>query len=116
MATRKFLFGGLVIASLLGGGAFLSAQQQEHQTLQGVVSNTHCGLKHSTADAKQAGCVNACIKNQNASYALVSSGKVYTLDGMQEDVSKLAGQSAKITGHLSGMTMKVEKVEAAASM
>jgi len=108
----KFLFGLAVVAAWLTGTVVMQAQQQEHQTLEGTVSNTHCGLKHATASASPVGCVTACITGQNAKYALVSGGKVITLDGMNAELAKLAGMNAKVTGHLDGTTMKVEKVEA----
>lgn len=107
----KVLFGLAVVAAWLTG-VVIQAQQQEHQTLEGTVSNTHCGLKHANASASPVACVNACITGQGAKYALVSGGKVITLDGMSDQLAKLAGMSAKVTGHLAGTTMKVEKVEA----
>ncbi len=92
--------------------AQVKAEAKAHQTLTGVVSNTHCGLKHSTANAGDAGCVNMCVKNNNASYALISGGKLYKLEGMTPELTKLAGLNAKLTGHVSGESMQVEKVEA----
>ena len=104
---------GLALAALwLTGSAVMNAQEMEHQTLTGVVSNTHCGLKHSTANAADAGCVNSCAKGEGASYALVSGGKLIKLDGMAPELAKLAGLNAKVTGRLKGDSMHVEKVEA----
>ena len=109
--SAKFLFGLAVVAAWLTGAMVMRAQQQENQTLEGTVSNTHCGLKHATPSANVVGCVNACITGQGAKYALVSGGKVITLDGMSDQLAKLAGMAAKVTGHLDGTTMHVEKVE-----
>lgn len=108
---RSMMLVGLAAACFAGASA-LAAQEKDHQTLSGVVSNTHCGLKHSKADAGQAGCVNMCVKGQNASYALVSGGKLYKLEGMGAELAKVAGQNVKLTGHLQGDSMHVEKLEA----
>jgi hypothetical protein len=90
----------------------ISLFAQERQTLTGVVSNTHCGLKHSTGNAGDAGCVKMCVKDNNASYALVAGGKLIKLDGMTAELENLAGQTAKLTGQVKGDSMHVEKVEA----
>jgi len=96
--------------TLLTGAIGLFAQSQ--QTLTGVVSNTHCGLKHSSGNAGEAGCVKMCVQDNNASYALVTGGKLIKLDGMTAEVANFAGQTAKLTGQVKGDSMQVEKVEA----
>ncbi len=111
MTKGKTLLSLVVVAAWITGAAWMNAQD-DHQTLTGVVSTTHCGVKHSTADASQAGCVASCISSDRGGYALVSGGKVYTLEGSDAELAKLAAVDAKVTGHLSGMNMKVEKVEA----
>ena len=105
-------FGLLGLAIVWLAGSALIAQDKDHQTLTGVVSNTHCKFNHSKADAGQASCVNNCVKGQGASYALLVGDKLYTLDGMSAELAKMAGQSAKLTGHVKGTSMQVEKVEA----
>jgi hypothetical protein len=100
----------LVVGAWLTAAGLVFAQDK---TMEGTLSNTHCGLKHSTPDAKGAGCVNACIGSQNAKYALVVGDKVYTLEG--GDVAtyqKLAGLATKVTGHVDGMTIHVSSVAA----
>ncbi|MEE8177901.1 MAG: hypothetical protein V3T65_07905 [Acidobacteriota bacterium] len=107
---RNFLLSGLLGAFLLAGASFVHA---DDQTLVGVVSNTHCGLKHSTADASGAGCVNACVNAGRGTYALVVDGsKIYQLEGGTADLKKLAGLEAKVTGNVDGMTMHVASVVA----
>jgi len=75
-------------AWLLGTSLGRAAQDQ---TLEGVVSNTHCGLRHNTASADAKGCISACIKN-GAKYALVVKDKVYTLAGQEAEAEKLAAE------------------------
>ena len=100
---------------VVGGVLLLSsvlARAAEMKTLEGTVSNTHCGLKHSAPSADAATCVNSCVKN-GSSYALVVSGKVYELEGGKAQLEKLAGMTAKVTGTVDGMKMKVSSVAAA---
>ena len=101
-------------ALLVGGVLILSsvlARAGEMKTLEGTVSNTHCGLKHSDPAADAATCVNGCVKN-GASYALVVGGKVYELEGGSAELQKLAGGMAKVTGTVDGMKIKVSSVSA----
>lgn len=114
MKQGSKLFGIVLAAVWLVSALGLVAQvnAKKSQELTGVISNTHCGLKHSSANAGDAGCVNMCVKGNNASYALVSTGKLYTLEGNAEEFAKFAGQRVKVSGQLMSTTMKVEAVEA----
>lgn len=77
----------------------------------GVVSDSHCGVKHSEASDAAAGCVAKCVKG-GAEYSLVSDGKAYKVDN-QEKFANFAGKSVKVTGTMDGDSIKVESVEAA---
>lgn len=106
--SGKSLFALLVVGAWLTTAGLAYAQDQ---TLEGTLSNTHCGLKHSTPDPSGAACVNACIGAHNAKYALVVGDKVYTLEGGETaQYQKLAGLSAKVTGQVDGMTIHVTSV------
>ena len=108
--TGKSLLALLVVSAWLATAGMVYAQ---NQTLEGTLSNTHCGLKHSTPDAAGAACVNSCVKGQNAKWALVVGDKLYTLEGGDAATyQKLAGLSTKVTGHVDGMTVHVASVEA----
>ena len=110
MRSRKSLFALFVVGAWLSTAGLAYAQDQ---TLEGTLSNTHCGLKHATPDPSAAGCVKACIGAQNAKYALVVGDKIYTLAGGDEaEYQKLAGLSTKVTGHVDGMTIHVTTVAA----
>jgi hypothetical protein len=69
-----------------------------------------CGAKHM-GDA--ASCTKGCIK-KGSKYALVVGDKVYTLEGGDADLDKLAGQKATVKGTVDGDSMKVASVKAAA--
>jgi hypothetical protein len=111
--SGKSLFVALVVGAWLAAAGLVYAQDQ---TLEGTLSNTHCGLKHSTPNASGAACVNGCVNSQNAKYALVVGDKVYTLEGGDNaQYQKLAGLAAKVTGHVDGMTIHVSSVSAGAA-
>jgi hypothetical protein len=106
---KNVLMSGLLAGALAAGASLLRAQDQ---TMTGVVSNTHCGLKHNAPAADAAGCVKSCV-GRGASYALVVGDKIYTLDGGKVELEKLAGLKASVTGHVDGTTVHVSKVAAA---
>jgi hypothetical protein len=58
--------------------------------------------------------MHARVLKQGSDYALVSGGKVYTLKGSTKELDKYAGENVSVTGKLSGSTLTVESVSAAA--
>jgi hypothetical protein len=100
--TKKIL---LVVFSLLVFGCLAWAADQ---TWTGTVSDSHCGLNHSTPSAAAAQCVEKCVAG-GAKYVLVSGGKVYQLDPQAEFKGK-GGTEVKVTGTLSGDTITVSGV------
>src|SRR3954465_4451971 len=92
----------------LGGSGVLA---QSSQTLTGTVSDSMCGAKHMMKDATPAKCTRECVK-MGSDYALVSGGKVYTLKGNSAQLDKFAGQSAQVTGKVSGSTVTVDSISA----
>ena len=84
-------------------------------TVTGKVGDAMCGTKHMMA-GDEAGCTRACVK-KGSDYALIVKDKVYTLktssDATKEQLDKLAGQAAKITGDLNGDTIAVTSIQAA---
>jgi hypothetical protein len=93
----------LLFAVLVFGSLSFAASQ----TVTGVVSDAHCGLKHGTAgDGK---CVEHCVSG-GATYVLVSDGKVYQLDG-QDKFKGLGGKSVTVTGTVKGDAIAVESVK-----
>jgi Protein of unknown function (DUF5818) len=104
--SRKAILLGVTL--LIFGCLALAADKS---TFTGVVSDSHCGAKHSTAGDAATGCVKGCIKG-GASYVLVTSdGKVYQLDN-QDKFKDYAGQSVKVMGTANGESISVDSVEA----
>jgi hypothetical protein len=82
------------------------------ETLKGQVSETMCGAKHPMPDA--AACTRACVK-KGSDYALVVGEKIYTLKTTDkaalDQLDKLAGQDASVTGTVKGETVEVSSVK-----
>lgn len=53
-----------------------------------------------------------CVK-QEMKYALVAGDKVYTLEGHEAELDKLAGSKATIKGTVAGDVLSVDSVEPA---
>ncbi len=81
------------------------------KSFTGVVSDSHCGAKHSAASDEAASCIAKCVSG-GAKYVLVSAGKVYQLSP-QDTFKDYAGKSVKVTGTESEGTITVTAVEAA---
>ena len=79
------------------------------KTLTGTVSDSMCGAHHMAKDKSPAECTRMCIK-QGMKYALVVGSKVYTLEGHESEVDKLAGQKATIKGSVTGETVTVQSI------
>jgi hypothetical protein len=115
---RKAVFYGVLCGVLVLGGASMAFAAD--QTWSGKISDSKCGATHSSTehDGKKLSdrqCTAACIKG-GAKYVFVSDGKVYNVDN--QDFAGLpvhAGHSVKLTGEMTGDTIKVSKIEMPAS-
>lgn len=98
---------------MLGMAAVPALAAGKSQTLTGEVSDAMCGAKHQMGSAAE--CTRACIKH-GSKYALVVGDKVYTLEtsdkGALDQLDKLAGAKAKVTGEVAGTTIVVKSVAA----
>ena len=90
-------------------GAFAAVAQQ--QTLTGVLSDSMCGATHMLKDKSPADCTRICVKD-GMKYALVVDKKLYTLEGHETELTKLAGEKITITGNVTGSTIVVQSVSA----
>lgn len=82
------------------------------KTLTGIVTDSMCGAHHMVKDKSPAECTRMCVK-QGQKYALVVGQKVYTLQGHEVDLEKVAGQRVTVKGTVSGDTVDVASVTAA---
>jgi hypothetical protein len=104
-----------VLAALIAAlGAAAIAEQSDlpQQTYEGMVTDAHCGAKHSAAIGKTAAdCTRACVHG-GAEFALVDGDTIYRLVGDQMLLKRVAGQRVRIVGTLSGDRLMVTSVSA----
>ena len=60
-------------------------------------------------DKSPAECARMCVK-QGMKYALVVGSKVYTLEGHEAELDKLAGEKVTVKGGVTGGTLAVQSV------
>jgi uncharacterized low-complexity protein len=84
------------------------------QTYEGMITDTHCGAKHSADKGRTAGdCTRVCVHGGER-FSLVDGDKVYVLEGSPAALKRVAGQRVRIAGTLNGATISVASVAAAA--
>jgi hypothetical protein len=111
-----YLAGLLLITTLVLAPALAGEKKDSgKQTVTGVVSDSMCGAKHMM-EGSDAACTRACV-SKGSKYALVVGDKVYTLETSDkaalDQLDKLAGQKAKVSGSVSGETIQVSSVTGA---
>jgi hypothetical protein len=79
------------------------------KTLTGIVSDSMCGAHHMAKDKSSAECTRMCVQ-KGQKYALVVGAKVYTLDGHEAEVDKLAGERATVKGTVKAEVLTVESI------
>lgn len=107
---RKIL--GIAMVALMGAGFILA----EEKTWKGKISDSMCGRSHKSA-MEHAGkkmddhdCVLACVE-KGAKYVFVAGGKIYNIENQDlADLKVHAGHSVKLTGEMTGDTIKVSKI------
>ena len=79
----------------------------------GYISDSSCGLQHM-AGMDEKDCTLMCAKNGKFVLADRDGKVVYQLDSVGQDKAReFAGQKVKITGRISGKTIRVTAIEAA---
>lgn len=103
----------MVFSSLLAVSS--AAADGKAQIFTGEVSDSMCGAEHMMKGSK-ADCTRACI-SKGSKYALVVGDKVYTLENSDkialDQLNKLAGEQAKVTGIQDGDSIQVSSVASA---
>jgi hypothetical protein len=74
-----------------------------------------CGAHHMAKDKSPAECTRECVK-QGTKYALVVGKKVYTMEGHEAELDKLAGDRVTVKGSVTGDMMTVQSVALAKNM
>src|SRR6266403_1455528 len=84
-------------------------------TVVGYISDSSCGLKHMSGMGDDQSCTLMCVKG-GRKFVLADKDhkRVYQLDKTgQEKAHEFAGQKVKVTGRVSGKTIRVSTIEAA---
>ena len=75
-----------------------------------MITDTHCGAKHSAAIGKAAAdCARVCVHG-GEHFALVEGDSVYVLEGDTDALKRMAGERVRIIGSLNGNTIAVFSV------
>jgi hypothetical protein len=82
------------------------------KTLTGTVSDSMGGAHRMEKDKSASECTRECVK-KGTKYALVVGKKIYTLDGHEAELDKLAGERATVKGIVMGEMVMVESAAAA---
>jgi hypothetical protein len=87
------------------------------QTWTGKISDSMCGAKHQktaehgTAQISDRDCTLACVK-KGGKYVFVRNGQVYNIDNQDyAGLEQHAGESVRLTGEMSGNSIKVSNIE-----
>jgi hypothetical protein len=104
MKNRSNVVGALALT--LGGTVAAFAQQQ---SFTGLVADSMCGATHMAKDKNPAEYRRICVKD-GQKYALAVDKKLYTLEGHEADLSKLASQKVTVNGTLKAEALTVESV------
>ena len=89
-----------------------SSSGMQTQSYEGMITDTHCGAKHSaTIGLAAADCARVCVHG-GEQFALVDADKLYMLEGDTEAVKRMAGQRARIAGILNADRISVSSVAA----
>ena len=104
---------GIAMVALMSAGFILA----EEKTWKGKISDSMCGRSHKSAmehagqKMSDADCVNACIE-KGGKYVFVAGSKVYNIENQDlADLKVHAGHNVKLTGEMTGDTIKVSKIE-----
>jgi hypothetical protein len=80
------------------------------QKISGMITDSKCAAKHVKNSRKgPAECTRACVRS-GAKYTLVDGDKVYTLEGNEGQLERVAGERATVEGTVEGSTIKVVSV------
>jgi len=79
------------------------------ESMQGVISDEHCGAKHTAGNAADQKCVAKCISG-GAAPVFVSGDKVYTIAN-PDAVKGHEGHKVTVDGNVSGDSIHVDSVK-----
>jgi len=91
-------------------GLAKSSAAMQTQSYEGMITDTHCGAKHSAAIGMAAAdCTRVCVHG-GEQFALVDGESVYVLEGDLVALKRVAGQRVRLVGTLNGNKISVSAV------
>lgn len=114
--TMVLLVLGAASVDPLSGIAQNSKSKVQEKSLVGYISDNHCGLKHVSGMGDDKSCTLMCV-DKGGKFVLADRDhkRVYQLDKTGQDKAReFAGQKVKVTGRISGRTIRVTSIEAVA--
>lgn len=101
---------GVVTLAFIEIDSAQAAEVSAAQTYEGMITDGHCGPKHSAKiGAAAADCARACV-HSGEKFALIAGDKTYLLEGALPSLKRVAGERATIVGALTGNTITVLSV------
>jgi hypothetical protein len=109
------------VPAVIAGGESAQASDEQQvdpllpgQTFSGVISDSHCGARHTDSAKSASDCARMCVRN-GSRYVVVNGDTRYELTGTPGQFDKLAAQRVTLTGVLSGSAIKVSSAKALAA-
>jgi len=109
----------LLLAAVLAGATVVVAGREapsaEDQTgennkaYSGVITDAHCGPKHSDSERGASECARMCVHN-GSRYTIVDGDKKFEVTGNLAQFDEFAGQRVSLFGVLAGNTIKVVSI------
>lgn len=112
--TLTIALGGFGAFGLTPAASGQAGSSGEPKSFTGTISDSMCGATHMAKDKSPAECTRMCVKD-GQKYALIAGKKVYTLEGHEAELDKLAGQKVTVKGTTSGDTITVTSVAPSAN-
>src|SRR2546428_9503555 len=109
------IFGLLVLGAASIAPLSGTTTNAQEKSFVGYISDSHCGLKHMSGMGDDKSCTLMCVKGGSKFVLADRDHKVvYRLDNTgQEKAREFTGQKVKVTGRVTGKTIKVTSIEAA---
>jgi len=83
----------------------------ETRTFTGMITDSHCGARHSrNSDKTSAECAHLCVHSKGSHYVLVDGEEIHGLQGDRTQLDKLAGTRVNVVGRLVGDTIRVQSI------
>ena len=105
----------VLTVSLTSSAQNSNSKAPAETSVVGYISDSMCGLKHMSGMGDDKNCTLVCVKG-GSKFVLADRDhkRVYKLDRAgQEKARDFAGQKVKVTGRVSGKSIRVTAIEAA---